>query len=323
MRRLFAPVLAACVLSPAALFAQQVVDTAFAPHRPTSAAHAPGRGPLVLIDEAHNNFHTRTGRFAPFARLLESDGFVVGENRAPFTRIELERARVVVIANALHASVRQTSDWRLPGRSALDSTEIRELAAWVRSGGSLLLIADHMPFAGAAAELAAEFGVLFANGFVEPPNGAERCTRDFLITYRRGDGSLRPGAITTSAQRGARVDSVTTFTGSAFRFAPGVVGDALLQIPRGKLWLPRVAWTFGDTVPSTAADGMLQGAVLRVGRGRVAVFAEAAMFTAQRKCPERLPMGFNAPVAGQNAQFVLNVVRWLGRPTTRPREAPR
>ncbi|MDF2771543.1 MAG: hypothetical protein K0S86_1037 [Geminicoccaceae bacterium] len=302
----------ACALSPGALLAQQVIDTAFRPVRPAAPAYASGHGPLVLVDEAHNNFHTQTGRFAPFARLLESDGFVVGANASRFTRSDLATARVLVIANALHVSVRQVSDMRLPARSAFDSTEILELAAWVRSGGSLLLIADHMPYAGAAADLAAEFGVLFANGFVEPPHGAERCTRDFVITYRRSDGSLRPSAIRMPAQNAPPVDSVTTFTGSAFRLAPGVTGEALLQIQRGKLWMPLAPWVFGDTVPSTAADGMLQGAALRVGRGRVAVFGEAAMFTAQRKCPEHLPMGFNSPAAGQNARFILNVLRWLG-----------
>jgi hypothetical protein len=58
-------------------------------------------------------------------------------------------------------------------------------------------------------------------------------------------------------------------------------------------------------------DDLLQGAVLRVGRGRVAVFAEAAMFSAQHKGPERVAMGMNAPEASQNPQFVLNTLRWL------------
>lgn len=56
---------------------------------------------------------------------------------------------------------------------------------------------------------------------------------------------------------------------------------------------------------------MLQGAVLRFGRGRVALFGEAAMFTAQLAGPTRKPVGMNAPEAGQNAQFVLNLLHWL------------
>ena len=58
-------------------------------------------------------------------------------------------------------------------------------------------------------------------------------------------------------------------------------------------------------------DGMLQGAIRSVGRGRVAVFGEAAMFTAQVTGPDQTPMGMNHPSAGDNAQFVLNVLHWL------------
>ena len=47
--------------------------------------------------------------------------------------------------------------------------------------------------------------------------------------------------------------------------------------------------------------------------GRVAVFGEAAMFSAQVTGPNRSTMGMNAPVAAQNAPFLLNVMRWLAR----------
>ena len=48
-----------------------------------------------------------------------------------------------------------------------------------------------------------------------------------------------------------------------------------------------------------------------IARGRVALFGEAAMFTAQRAGPELAPVGMNAPAAAQNAQLALNLVRWL------------
>ena len=50
---------------------------------------------------------------------------------------------------------------------------------------------------------------------------------------------------------------------------------------------------------------------LTIGRGRVAVFGEAAMFSAQVSGPERRPMGMNRPTAAQNPQFLLNVMHWL------------
>jgi hypothetical protein len=49
----------------------------------------------------------------------------------------------------------------------------------------------------------------------------------------------------------------------------------------------------------------------------VAVFGEAGMFTAQINVSAGgTKMGMNNPIAGQNPQFVRNVMNWL----TRPRE---
>ena len=63
--------------------------------------------------------------------------------------------------------------------------------------------------------------------------------------------------------------------------------------------------------PRTPIKGWLQGGVVRVGKGRVAVFGEAAMFSAQLAGPNKAPMGMNAPIAAQNPQFLLNVMHWL------------
>lgn len=55
----------------------------------------------------------------------------------------------------------------------------------------------------------------------------------------------------------------------------------------------------------------LQGAALTVGQGKLAVFGEAGMFTAQIAADGRSQMGFNNPMAQYNQQFVLNTVHWL------------
>jgi hypothetical protein len=54
-------------------------------------------------------------------------------------------------------------------------------------------------------------------------------------------------------------------------------------------------------------------AVLTHGRGRIAVFGEAAMFSAQVSGSQRRPMGMNASNALQNPQFLLNTMHWLAR----------
>src|SRR5882757_10885753 len=60
-------------------------------------------GPRVLFDEAHNNFHTTTGRYKPFADLITSDGYQVVPNKQPFSAAVLKAFRVLVTSNALGA----------------------------------------------------------------------------------------------------------------------------------------------------------------------------------------------------------------------------
>lgn len=290
-------------LAPATARAQQVPDSAFAPAiaRP---AFAEGAGPTVLVDEAHTNFHTTDGRYYAFARLLRRDGYVVRGLREPFTPASLDGARVLVIANALHT--RNGQDWTLPTPSAFSAEEIAVVEVWVREGGSLLLIADHMPFPGAADAMAAAFGVAFGNGFAYDSTEQESRFR-----FHRGTGLLAEHAITNGRGPAERVDSIDSFTGQAFRLMRADA-EPLLTLGAGTvLLMPVEAWQFSRATPRMRADGLLHGAVLRHGRGRMAVFGEAAMFSAQRAGPDRRPMGMNDPGAPQNVQFLLNVMHWL------------
>ncbi len=102
-----------------------------------------------------------------------------------------------------------------------------------------------------------------------------------------------------------------TFTGSAFRTPAAAL--ALLVFQDGAR-----SFALGPTGPDLAAPsmpiaGLSQGAILEVDKGRLAVFGEAAMFTAQRSGPSKSPMGMNTPAAKQNYQFVLNLMHWLSR----------
>ena len=291
-------------LMTAAPAAQQVADTSFAPaiERP---AYEAGRGPRVAIDEAHLNFHTADGGYAPFAALLRRDGYQVHSSRDPFTAGSLARADILVVANAMHQQ--SENDWApLPNLPAFTDQEVAAVEAWVRAGGSLLLIADHMPLAGHAETLAAAFGVRFQNGFAQDAAG------NGLLTFRRSDRSLASNAITDGRTAGERVETVMTFTGQAFRVDPGVNAEPLLVLPAGsRLLLPEVAFRFSDRTPRIPAAHLLQGAIVRHGRGRVALLGEAAMLTAQLAGPDKQPMGMNAPGARDNARFALNLLHWL------------
>ncbi len=281
----------------------QVADANFNPSVP-EPAFAVGRGLHVLLDEAHFNFHTVEGRYAPFVKILRRDGFVVDPLRDQFTRKSLASARILVVANAM-AERNKDGNWTLPTPSAFTRQEIESVRQWVLDGGSLFLIADHMPFGGAASDLASAFGIYMTNGYATD----RTCSADEFL-FLRADGSLMNHPITRGRNARERIDSVRSFTGQAFRVGPHV--QALLVLaPETVLLFPSEAWKFSDATPRIAADGMLQGAALIFGRGRVAVFGEAAMFSAQVSGPQRRAMGMNAINAPRNAQFLLNVMHWL------------
>ena len=281
--------------------AQQVADTSFKPPIPKPAYQA-GRGPIVMLDEAHFNFHTAEGRYKPFAELLRRDGYDVRASSLKFSKGSLRGGRILVIANPL--AERNQNDWSLPTPSAFSDEEVEAVRDWVRGGGALLLIADHMPFPGATEKLALAFGIKFSNGYAVD----ERAQGPIL--FKLSDGSLKEHPITRGRADAERVDSVATFTGSAFQ----VERDAqplLVLGPSVSSFMTTVAGQITNETPRVPVKGWYQGAVIRFGKGRVAVFGEAAMFSAQLAGPNRGPMGMNAPIASRNPQFLLNVMHWL------------
>ena len=99
-----------------------------------------GTGPIVAIDGAHNNFHTKDGRYGPLARLLENDGSRVRSNDHPFSPATLDSIDVLLIANAIGGQW----DAGAYGRAGFTEEEAFAVEQWVRRGGNLLLIADHV-----------------------------------------------------------------------------------------------------------------------------------------------------------------------------------
>lgn len=283
---------------------RQVADEAWMP-TVSDPAFENNDGPLVLVDAAHGNFHTIDGRYGAFAELLRLDGYRVESADKLATDALLNRADIYVISNALLGG--DDAEWTLPTPSVFTPDEIVAIADWVAGGGSLLLIADHMPFPGAAAELANAFGIVFLNGFA-----LEAWDKSGTTDYIRADGSLADHPITRGRSPEEAVSSVRAFTGQAFRFVSPV--EPLMHVSDDwQVLLPVEAWEHSASTPYVSARGLIQGGTLHYGDGRVAVFGEAAMFTAQTSVRNGVvrQMGMNHPRAPENAQFVLNVLHWL------------
>lgn len=298
--------IALAVAAPAA--AQQMTDPDFHPTvaRPAFAAD----GPVVVIDGAHNNFHTVDGRYAPFVALLRADGYQVRGGTAAFDAGGLDRVGVMVIANA------GPSD----GGSPFTASEIEAVEAWVRGGGKLLLIADHTPFGSAAEALAIRFGVRMGKGYAFAMTDDGDLTTN--LTYPAEAFGDHPIIAGRSADE--RVASVTAFTGQSLQgpaeavtLLPMTLGareardlptlQALAEQLNGGA--ARAAALEEFSTPALPAQAL----AFDHGQGRVVVLGEAGMLSAQVvRFPDGRPeTRFGMNVAPGNAQFGLNIMHWL------------
>ncbi len=289
------------IMFPSYLFSQQIADTSYKPVI-SNPEYKTGNGPVVFIDEGHHNFHTKNGRYSAFAALLERDGYNVLAYKGAFKEDQLSKGRILVISNALNEI--NVQNWYLPTPSAFSKNEIEVIRKWVNNGGSLFLIADHMPMAGAATELAAAFEFGCSNGFVFTPDG--KGTAFFSLS----DSSLGVTVLTKGRNESESVNSIVTFTGQGFTIPKEAV--SILTFGEGFYSLqPDTAWVFNDSTTKVMVKGWSQGAYRKYGKGRVAMFGEAAMFTAQLAGPEKRKVGMNQPDASQNYKLLLNIIHWL------------
>lgn len=323
-------VVIAMLLCASSTTGEQLADSDFQPIV-TAPTFAAGTGPVVCVDEAHHNLHTLDDRYFAFGELLRRDGYVLRANTAIFEPGTLAACDILVISNA-RRSPENRSKKLSPTPSAFTPAEISATRNWVERGGSLLLIADHMPFAGAAMGLAGAFEIEFTNGYVFPdyssgmdpqqpilgqisfhrPTGPfeEQTKSNSGATGPDPDGTLADHPIVRGSSAAEAVERVRTFTGQAFRASANA--QPLLVLPDSAISLyPSKAWAFGSDTRKVAVGGWLQGATLEVGAGRAAFFGEAGMFSAQLTGPNQRPVGMNAPGAEQNPQFILNVLHWL------------
>lgn len=255
--------------------------------------------PRVLFDEAHNNFHTTNGRYKPFADLVFSDGYQIVVNRKPLSKQALETFKILVIANALGA---EDMDEEGADRSAFTEQEIDAIHDWVRGGGSLLLIADHAPFGGAAELLAKRIGVSMSKGFVFDQANSRNGMPSFLV-FSRENKLLMDHPITRGRNSEEQVNTIYSFTGQAVKNSDSA-GD-LLKLSATAKDAPERGATDGASVA-----GQAQATAFKFGKGRVVVLGEAAMISAQVVGPQSLPMGMNVE-GSDNKQFALNIMHWL------------
>ena len=261
--------------------------------------------PRVLFDEGHNNSQTRMGRYKPFADLIELDGYQIALGRKIFSKESLETFKVLIIADALGA---EDVDDEGAGNPAFADNECDAVRDWVKSGGSLLLIADQAPFGSAAEILAKRFSVDMSKSTTRDPANHEKESDDqSWIIYSRENKLLLDHPITAGRGDAEKVSRVIAFAGQSLK---GPEGSAvILKLADTAVDVTREA-TGGEPPAQTSAAGRAQGIALKFGKGRVVVWGEAGMLSAQVSGHDRRPVGINYPGI-DNKQLALNIMHWL------------
>ncbi|MBE8722126.1 hypothetical protein [Sphingobacterium pedocola] len=289
---LFLPVLSLC---------QTVSDPNFIV-RLTDPVYPDKEGPLVYYDTYHNNPFSITGQYKAFADILSADGYRVKELNQKLNKEVLQKASIFVTVSALS----HLENWDLPNPPVYSQEEIDLLYTWVYDeGGSLFLITDHMPAAGAVSSLAARFGFNVINGFTQrKDNGVE--------IFSRSRGNLLASVVTDVADK--RIDSIRCW-GSIGFIAPveaevfsllGGEYDIFLPTQVGQMDHP-----LRNNIPFISGRHIANGAILQCGKGRVCVFADGAPFTALLQSIKSEKRGMNHPDAAQHVQFLRNIIHWL------------
>ncbi len=258
-------------------------------------------GPKVLFDEAHNNFHTASGRYKPFADLITNDGYRITPNKQKFSAEALKGFDILVISNALGAPRMNQPEASNPAFTEEECDAVRD---WVKGGGALLLIADHAPMGSANQILGRRFSIDMSKMFtIDEQNYDKEADNPGFIIYTRASGRLGDHAITRGRNDSERVNKIIAFTGQSLKGPPDSVA------------FMKLSETAQDVMPGpdskpVPAAGRAQGIVMSFGKGRMVVLGEAAMLSAQITGANQMKFGMNRPGI-DNRQLALNIVHWL------------
>ena len=262
------------------------------------------KGPTILLDAGHHNFHVTEGFIKPFAELAAADGYKTTVGSAKFTPDYLRSFDIVMVITALPFEF--TSKTEVTTEITFSDLEIEALHDWVSSGGALLVFSEHAPFDQAINPLLKRFGVTSSVGTIADPVHYDKTLgREGWVVFTQENGLLNADhPIVKGRDESETINSVVTFGGSA------LTGDEYVNIFR-----------LSDTAENrrhptgVGPDGMGDSQALagEVGEGRILVFGDSNGFTA---------MNFDGEDGSVNSlgmntahhdwkQMVLNSLHWL------------
>jgi hypothetical protein len=241
----------------------------------------------ILIDQAHNQAwavnpelakamnpaNPSDASYAKMAQLAQSAEFDVSLfESGEFSPQVLSQTDVLVIPHCSSAEWERTIG---AGSEKLSQAELSAIEDFVRSGGSLLILAEteQPKYGNNLAELAMRFGISIQNATVQDP---ENCYSE-VPTWVLGQFSKN-----TISDFGFRVESVCLYRAGTLALEPMAAGDVFMRSSESAL-------------PANAPLGV----AVSFGLGRVVVLADSDLF------------GDDSIEDCDNAQLWLNLAGWL------------
>lgn len=272
-----------------------------------SPAWEKDQGPKVVIHRAVSPYAQR-GSFDPFKILSQTDGLTLNYLDKGIDKAILSDTKILVIPNAYTENYRQFSTLEAP--SVYTAEEISMIKNWVEEGGSLLVLADHSPFAGGTIKLSSAFGVSYMTGHTL--NKASISSRiNVNIDFSRDNGLLADHPITNGATGRKKISHYYAFGGQAIIAPKGAISILTTPDHFETMLAISVSREFYSAI-RLPTGGQSQGAAMEFGKGRVVFMGETGGFTAQLIAGSR-PFGFENPEADENKEFILATMRWLAR----------
>jgi len=287
------------------MLSQQVIDSLFTKdiQEPTYNSE---NSPIIYLDEGHNNGSQLNTSFKPTSNILVKDGYIVKSNREQISNEILNRADILVVIDALASE--NIDNWKLPTPSAFTDDEILSIHEWVEKGGSLLLVADHMPFAGASKKLGKAFGVNFINGFAIDTIGWD------LTRFSRGENSLRQHPIIEGRNFDEQVNEISTYFGQCLAISEiGLNPIMVFSNENIVSYNPKEAWKFNNETKTIPSKGYYQGVAGEYGKGRIVVLGDSSIILAHLIGKNKRTIGINSVETKNNYQFMLNIFHWLSQ----------
>lgn len=222
-------------------------------------------GPLIVIDEGHNNFFITTDLIQPLLELLKSDGYRIDFSRGQLDSAALDQADIFLVITPMSSAY---TDFEENYSEAYLSEELAVLERWVREGGSLIVFSEHFPFDIAVSGLLETFGISTSIGVTIDHDFSNESAGEIVFEGERLDKRHPIVAGKRSVKK------VASYGGSALR------GDGYTNIMQLSDHSMNISRNWMGVEGGPLGRGNSQGLAGFYGDGRIAAFGDSNGFAA-------------------------------------------